>query len=100
MPRHSGLEEVRVIMSVIFKPLRPLWSRPGVQELDEHTGNRQAWVHRGGDRLEGGLPGAQLVIPQVDDSHGPCMGHKLTVTCTVVWLEQCKKVEDGAPKGT
>ena len=52
MPRHSGLEEVCVIMSVLFKPLRPLWSRPGVKELDEHTGNRQAWVHRGGNRLE------------------------------------------------
>ena len=103
MPRHSGLEEVCVIMSAsssqfgLFGPdpeSRSWMSTLGTGRLG-CTGVVTAW-----SSARVGFPGAQLVIPQVDDTHGSCIGDKLMVPCTVVWLEQCKKVEDGAPKGT
>ena len=75
----------------------------GVEKLDEHTGGWQSGMHRGSDSLElsqAGVPGAELVIPQVDDSYSSRIGDELVVTCTVVWLEQREKVEDRAPKGT
>ena len=103
MPWYRGLEEVSIVVRVLFEPLWSSRPRAGVKELDEHTGDRQGWMHGGGNSLEllqAGFPGAELVISQVDDAHCPCVGDELVVTSAVVWLEQREEVEDGAPKGT
>ena len=95
MPWDRGLEEVSIVVRVLFEPLWSSRPRAGVKKLDEHTGDRQGWMHGGGNGLEllqAGFPGAELVVPQVDD--------ELVVTSAVVWLEQREEVEDGAPKGT
>ena len=90
-------------MRVRFEPLWPAGPGAGVEKLDEHTGGWQGGMHRGSDRLElsqAGVPGAELVVPQVDDSYSSRIGDELVVTCTVMWLEQREKVEDRAPKST
>ena len=91
MPWDSGLEEVSIVVRVIFEPLGPARPGAGVEKLDEHAGDWQGGMHRGSNSLEliqAGLPGAELVIPQVDDSYRSRIGDELMVTCTVVWLEQ------------
>ena len=103
MPRDRGLEEVSIVVRILFKPLGPPRPRAGVEKLDEDTGDRQGWMHGGNDSpelLQSGLPGAQLIIPQVDDAHCACIGNELVLPCTVMRLKQRKEVEDRATKGT
>ena len=75
MPWDRGLEEVSIVVRVLFEPLWSSRPRAGVEKLDEDTGDRQGWMHGGGNSLEllqAGFPGAELVIPQVDDARCAC----------------------------
>ena len=73
MPWDRGLEEVSIVVRVLFEPLWSSRPRAGVEKLDEDTGDRQGWMHEGGNSP----PEAKLVIPQVDDAHCACVGNEL-----------------------
>ena len=67
----------------------PAGPSAGVQELDEHAGCRQGGMQRCSDShkpRKARVPGAELVVPQVDDPDSSVISNELVVACAVVWL--------------
>ena len=78
-------------MRVSLEPLRPAEPNASVQELDEHAGYRQSGMQPCSDShkaRKARVPGAELVILQVDDSDSSLTANELVIACAVVWLEQ------------
>ena len=89
IPGDCDLQKVGIFVRVGLEPLRPAGTGTGVQDLNEHTRYRQGGVQRSCDGHEpnkAGVPGAELIIPQVDDTKGPFAGDELVVACAIVRL--------------
>ena len=89
MPGDCDLQEAGVVVRVSLKPLWSTGPRAGVQELDEHAGYRQSGMQPCSDShkaRKARVPGAKLVIPQVDDADSTFASNELVFACAVVWL--------------
>ena len=74
-------------MRVSLEPLRPVGPSASIQKLDEHAGYRQSGMQQCSDShkpRKARVPGAELVIPQVDDSDSSLSGNELVIACAVV----------------
>lgn len=90
---NGSLKEARVVVHFTLHPRH----FATVQELDEDTGGWQLRTVRGDQRrkgLQGGVPGAELVLPHVGDSEVALVCDKLLIASAEMREEDCEEVQD------
>ena len=73
-----------------------------VQDLDEGVGSGELRYVRCGERSQGlecWMPGAELILPDMNDAEVVLVSDKLLVTSAVVREEECQEIKDRASKG-